>query len=131
MKFSDQMCNGVCVIRLQGENLDACACRVLEDTLLPKIPSDAPILIDVDDVQFADSAGLGLIRLIAREAQDFGFGLACVSRRLGKCLDRLPRSRQPHAWPSVTEGVNDIRRHALAKSRSPDGADVGQTKVGR
>lgn len=93
--------DGIRVLTLGVENLDAATCSRVREDLLKKIQGGESVILDAQFVQFADSSGLGLLRTLTNHVGPTRFALANVSSRLRRCLERLPADRIPRTIDNI------------------------------
>ncbi len=84
MKFSLESENGVDIIKLDEERLDTRISPDLKAQLLVHIQKGKKVLLDLENVQYADSSGLGAVLLGYRQARDLGarFALCNLQKRV-------------------------------------------------
>jgi anti-sigma B factor antagonist len=78
MNYSLEEIDGVNVLRLADERLDTKIAPDLKAQLLVLIGDGKKVLLNLENVQYADSSGLGAILLGYRQARDLG-GIFAVS----------------------------------------------------
>ena len=83
------------IVRLNIENLDGGVCTRLLGELSAQISSTCQLVLDTQQVQFADSSGLGLIRTLERMVPAKKLVLRNVGHRLFRCLQRIPEDKIP------------------------------------
>jgi anti-sigma B factor antagonist len=76
MKFKVDQKENVKIVRLNEERLDTKVAPELKTQLLMLIIAESKTLIDLSQVQYADSSGLGALLLGVRQARDIGASLA-------------------------------------------------------
>lgn len=69
--------SSVMVIGLDGD-LDSSSARTLQEEILPSLPADQRILLDLTNVPFVSSAGLRAMLLVYRQAQCVNSTVALV-----------------------------------------------------
>lgn len=89
------------VVWVAGPNLDAAAVAVLRAEFLPTVELERPLLLCVEQVEFADSIGMSFFRRLRSVAGDDNFALAGVNDRLTYCFNRFPSA----AWPNTYESL--------------------------
>ncbi len=84
MNFFLEEVDGVKIIRLKEERLDTTIAPDLKAQLLVLIAEGKKVLLNLEDVQYADSSGLGAILLGFRQARDGGgdFAICNVQKRV-------------------------------------------------
>ena len=93
MEHTVEVRNGVAVVSVSGD-IDVSHTLVLREALATSMEAEAPrLVIDLSDVDFVDSAGIGL--------------LVTAHRRAAQTGGRL-----------VLTGVNDVVAHVLALTRT-------------
>jgi len=89
MNFFLEEVDGVKIIRIKEERLDTNVAPDLKAQLLVLIGEGKKVLLDLSDVQYADSSGLGAILLGFRHARDNGgdFAICEVQKRVQSLID--------------------------------------------
>jgi len=84
MNFFLEEVDGVKVIRVKEERLDTNIAPDLKAQLLVLISEGNKVLLDMKEVQYADSSGLGAILLGFRQARDTGgeFAVCGIQKRV-------------------------------------------------
>ena len=84
MNFILEEVNGVKIIRIKEERLDTTVAPDLKAQLLVLINEGKTVLLNLEDVQYADSSGLGAILLGFRQARDSGgdFAICSIQKRV-------------------------------------------------
>ena len=84
MNFFLEEVDGVKIIRLKEERLDTSIAPDLKAQLLVLINDGKKVLLNLEDVEYADSSGLGAILLGFRQARDAGgeFAICGVQKRV-------------------------------------------------
>lgn len=84
MNFFLEEVDGVKIVRLKEERLDTAIAPDLKTQLLVLIAQDKKVLLNLEDVDYADSSGLGAILLGFRQARDVGadFAICGVQKRV-------------------------------------------------
>ena len=87
MIISEKICNNITTINLLG-TLDASTAPTLKNFKSSAAPA-RPIVINMSDVDFLDSSGLGAIVGMAREKRDQGgeILLACLNNKVRKVFE--------------------------------------------
>ncbi|MFO0875799.1 MAG: STAS domain-containing protein [Gemmataceae bacterium] len=114
------------ILQLDGESLDAAAARALREPLLAEAES-GPVILDLGAVQFADTAGLGLLCAMGAGAFPRQVILIGVSPRLSQCFRRIPADRLPMQLSSRVEALAALhqRSHCTPQAKAP--AEVAQS----
>ena len=76
--------DGIKVIRIKESRLDTTVAPDLKAQLLVLIGEGKKVLLDMKEVQYADSSGLGAILLGFRQARDIGgeFAVCTIQKRV-------------------------------------------------
>ena len=84
MNFLLEDVDGIKIIRIKEERLDTSIAPDLKAQLLVLINEGKTVLLNLEDVQYADSSGLGAILLGFRQARDAGgdFAICGVQKRV-------------------------------------------------
>ena len=84
MNFFLEEVSGIKIIKLKEERLDTTIAPDLKAQLLVLIAEGKKVLMNLEEVQYADSSGLGAILLGFRQARDGGglFALCNVQKRV-------------------------------------------------
>jgi len=77
MQIHEYKIDSLLVIRLTGD-LDGRSAPVAQEQILPSLPADEKILLDLTGVPFVSSAGLRTMLLIYRQAQIMNSSVALV-----------------------------------------------------
>jgi len=87
MIISEKICNSITVIAIQGM-LDASSARQLKN-YSSAAPSSDTIIIDLSEVDFLDSSGLGALVGMARKQNEAGGNvtLACMNDKVRKVFE--------------------------------------------
>ena len=87
MDISKRIIDSVTVISLVG-SLDSRSAPAVQETILPSLPEDGRVLLDLGEVTFVSSAGLRTMLLIYRQAQcvDTTVALVGLSDQLREVL---------------------------------------------
>lgn len=84
--------NGVLVLELREDNLDATNLREFKDTAMSLIQDQQRVVLDMAGVQFVDSAGLGALISLLRQLNSLNGDLAlCEMSRTVRALFELMR----------------------------------------
>lgn len=97
--------NGITLLMINSSFLDAATCDRIGSALQGRVRKCQRVVLDLRQVQFADSAGLGLLLRLKRETGKHRFCLVHVSRRLKRCLQRIPAERLPRIFKSINEAL--------------------------
>lgn len=95
------------VITFQSPNLDQQARNLVETELVELARKGQPVVLDMRNVEFADSAGLRMIQTILKQNNNQICSLVNVGPRLERCLNRLPESRRPAKSPKMLDKTVD------------------------
>jgi len=87
MDFTTETVNGVTVVTLQGETLDASNAKALKTDLVPVLAPGAKLVFDMKGVRFVDSSGLGALLSCLRQVHSSGGDLKLCE--LGKAVRAL------------------------------------------
>ncbi|MBN1465139.1 STAS domain-containing protein [candidate division KSB1 bacterium] len=84
MNFFLEEVDGIKIIRIKEDRLDTNIAPDLKAQLLVLIGEGKSVLLNLEDVQYADSSGLGAILLGFRQARDAGgqFAICNVQKRV-------------------------------------------------
>lgn len=84
MNYSLNEINGVDVLRIDEERLDTKIAPDLKAQLLVLIGEGKKVLLNLENVQYADSSGLGAVLLGYRQARDLGgsFAVSNLQKRV-------------------------------------------------
>ena len=84
MNFFLEEVDGVKIVRLKEERLDTAVAPDLKAQLLVLITEDKKVVLNLEDVDYADSSGLGAILLGFRQARDVDaeFAICGVQKRV-------------------------------------------------
>ncbi len=87
MNIKETICNNITTINLSG-TLDASTAPTLRNFKYATAPGN-PIVINMSDLDFLDSSGLGAIVGMAREKRDQGGDvlLACLNNKVRKVFE--------------------------------------------
>jgi len=61
MKLTREVCNGVAVVTLHENVLDASLIGDFKDVILPILQKESQVVFDMNQIQFVDSSGVGAI----------------------------------------------------------------------
>jgi len=84
MNFYLEEVDGIKIIRVKEDRLDTSVAPDLKAQLLVLINEGKTVLLNLEDVQYADSSGLGAILLGFRQARDSGgdFAICGIQKRV-------------------------------------------------
>jgi len=101
MQIHEYKIDSLLVIRLTGD-LDGRSAPVAQEQILPSLPADEKILLDLTGVPFVSSAGLRTMLLIYRQAQIMNSSVALVglSARV-----HVPAGGPEDGAPSLSPGA--------------------------
>lgn len=107
MNYSTRHESGVTVVDLEGD-VDVSGAPELRDLIAGLIAGPtARILLDLSDVAFIDSSGVGILVTAHRKATESGaqFGLASPSGTVARVFELTRTNRLLQIFPTVEEGV--------------------------
>ncbi len=112
MNFFLEEVNGVKVIRLKDERLDTNIAPDLKAQLLVLINDGKRVLLNLEDVQYADSSGLGAILLGFRQARDGGgeFAICSVQKRVQSMIEIAQLSNVITIYDTQSEALEDMQK---------------------
>jgi anti-sigma B factor antagonist len=87
MDFITETVQGVTVVTLQGETLDASNAKALKTDLVPVLAPGAKLVFDMKGVRFVDSSGLGALLSCLRQVHSSGGDLKLCE--MGKAVRAL------------------------------------------
>lgn len=103
VEITTHLIGKIAVITPRVPNLDAAISRVLLDQIRQR-PACRGVVLDLSIIQFADSAGLGLLCRLHRE---LGSSLVIViSNRLAPGLQKLPANRLPNCVNALHQALD-------------------------
>jgi len=107
MNFFLEEVDGVKIIRLKEERLDTNVAPDLKTQLLVLISGGKKVLLDISDVQYADSSGLGAILLGFRQARDNkgDFAICGVQKRVDSMIEIAQLKNIITAFPNQEEAL--------------------------
>ncbi|MBA2560863.1 MAG: STAS domain-containing protein [Propionibacteriales bacterium] len=117
MKSSVDVCEGVTVVTVSGD-LDVSDALSLRETLgQAQGDSARPVLLDLAEVGFIDSAGIGLLVSAHRRAAGGGgqFALAALTPTVARVLELTRTDRMLTVLPTVEAGVRALRPAGVAE----------------
>jgi anti-sigma B factor antagonist len=92
MDFITETVQGVTVVTLQGETLDASNAKALKTDLVPVLAPGAKLVFDMTGVRFVDSSGLGALLSCLRQVHSSGGDLKlCGMAKAVRALFELVR----------------------------------------
>lgn len=106
MMYREDDCEGVRVLRLETENFDAATTRRLRSQWLPTLNRGDAVVLDCNQVEFVDSAALGLIMEVQALVGAHRLSLSHVGYRLSLCLTRLPEEFRPSEFETTQLAVD-------------------------
>lgn len=86
------------VVWLEGDRLDAAAVGILRRDLVPTVEPGNELRMQVRNVLFADSSGLGLLMELRSRVGRDKFGIVEMNDRLMRCLQRIPHECRPQVF---------------------------------
>lgn len=105
MRTKEETIQGTRVVWLEGDRLDAASVELLRQTLLPTVESGSELRMQVRNVLFADSSGLGLLMELRARAGRDRFGIIEMNDRLMRCLQRIPIECRPQVFDANLQFV--------------------------
>ena len=105
MRTKEETIQGTRVVWLEGDRLDAASVELLRQTLLPTVESGSELRMQVRNVLFADSSGLGLLMELRARAGRDRFGIIEMNDRLMRCLQRIPLECRPQVFDANLQFV--------------------------
>lgn len=92
MDFITEIVEGITIVTLQGETLDASNAKALRAQLAPVLAPGAKLVFDLTDVRFVDSSGLGVLLSCLRRVHSSGGDLKlCGMAKAVRALFELVR----------------------------------------
>jgi anti-sigma B factor antagonist len=110
MNFFLEEVDGVKIIKLKEERLDTSIAPDLKAQLLVLIADGKKVLMNLEDVQYADSSGLGAILLGFRQARDGGglFALCNVQKRVQSMINIAQLTNVITIYQDQLEAVTEM-----------------------
>ena len=110
MKLEDSKRGGALVIKLLGDRLDAAAAPEFKETVSNRIDAgEDTILLDLSDVDFIDSSGLGALVSVLKRMSPTGQLVVCGLRDAAFNMFRLTRMDKVFPiFPSQDEALNAL-----------------------
>ncbi len=105
-----QNVGGVVVVDVEGD-IDVSNTLVLRDALASAMgDGSARVMLDLSDVEFVDSAGVGLLVTAHRRAQQGrgAFAVASLTPTVARVLELTRTDRVLTVLPSVAEGIDAL-----------------------
>jgi anti-sigma B factor antagonist len=132
MQIRESVVDSMLVIRLNGD-LDSRSAPVAQEQILPSLPADERILLDLTGVPFVSSAGLRTMLLIYRQAQIMNSSVALVglSQELRDVLTATGFLEFFVVADTLTEAVGLLRDSELPNAEPPRAGVVSTAEVGR
>ena len=110
MKSDANGLSQIIVVAVGSMNLDASTSRRLRSDIAIRVEKGHRVIVDMTDVQFADSSGISLLTSFAVDASEVP---SCVivhcSRRLEVILQRIPRERLPMKFQTLEKAIDAFR----------------------
>ncbi len=92
MDFTTESVQGVTLVTLQGETLDASNAKAFRSALAPVLAPGAKLVFDLKGVRFVDSSGLGTLLSCLRQVHGSGGDLKlCDMAKAVRALFELVR----------------------------------------
>ena len=112
MKFFLEEVEGIKIIRVKEERLDTSIAPDLKAQLLVLINEGKTVLLDLQDVQYADSSGLGAILLGFRQARDAGgdFAICGVQKRVETMISIAQLTNVIQIYKDKTEALAQMKK---------------------
>jgi anti-sigma B factor antagonist len=109
--------DSITVISLRGD-LDSRSAHMVQEQVLPSLPADERILLDLSEVKFLSSAGLRAMLLVYRQAQCVNSSVALVglTKELQAVLSATGFLRFFICVDDVHKGVAMLRADKLKRS---------------
>lgn len=122
MEFSHEESDGVLIVNLEGENLDASEAPRFKEKIIDCITSckNPRVVFNLDKLQFIDSSGLGSLLSILRfvNSQHGDLKLACMANPVRTMFQIVRMHRLFEIYPSPQE--------AAASFRLPSHAEIAE-----
>lgn len=112
MRTRTEILDGATVVHVEGD-VDVSSTLALRDTLAAVVgDGSARVVLDLAEVAFIDSAGIGLLVTAHRRAQaaDGVFVLAALTPTVARVLELTRTDRLLRVVPSVEQGVVAVHR---------------------
>lgn len=92
MAYETKIEDGVAVIKLSGDKLNAANSKAFRDALLPAVSQGGKIVLDLQSLTFMDSSGVGALLACLRHVNEQGGDLKlCGVQKPVKVLFQLVR----------------------------------------
>lgn len=111
MEYAVEEREGVAVLAPRGE-IDVSQALVFRDALGTLLDgANSRVLVDLREVRFIDSSGVGILVTAHRKALEVGgaFGLAGPGESVRRTLQLTRTDRLLKVYPSVDDGVEALR----------------------
>jgi anti-anti-sigma factor len=119
MEFSQEESDGVLVINLDGENLDASEAPHFKERIIDCITNckNPRVVFNLDKLQFIDSSGLGALLSILRfvNSQNGDLRLACMANPVRTMFQIVRMHRLFEIYPTPQEAVASFRLPSRAE----------------
>jgi len=111
MNFFLEEVDGVKIIKLKEERLDSHVAPDLKAQLLVLIDSGKRVLLDLTDVQYADSSGLGAILLGFRQARDNEgtFAVCGLQKRVQSLIEIAQLNNVIQSYDTQEDAVSSMK----------------------
>ena len=129
MRTKEETIQGTRVVWLEGDRLDAASVELLRQTLLPTVESGSELRMQVRNVLFADSSGLGLLMELRARAGRDRFGIIEMNDRLMRCLQRIPLECRPQVFDANLQFVPAPWDEPMDLETEPDEGEATETEA--
>jgi anti-sigma B factor antagonist len=112
MELSAEAVDGVTVVRVQADFLDANNSRAFKDKVLELLDHSSPrVLLDLGQVQFIDSTGCGALLACLRRLSESGgdLKLCCITSPVRALFDLVRMSRILEIHKTRAEALQSFR----------------------
>jgi len=95
MDLSLEITDHIAVVRVPGHNLEAGNAQAFKDAMAPVIQTHHRIVLDMSQLQFIDSSGLGAILSCLKQlhARNGALRVCCVSKPIQSLFDLVRMNR--------------------------------------
>ena len=129
MRTKEETIQGTRVVWLEGDRLDAASVELLRQTLLPTVESGSELRMQVRNILFADSSGLGLLMELRARAGRDRFGIIEMNDRLMRCLQRIPLECRPQVFDANLQFVPAPWDEPMDLETEPDEGEAIETEA--
>lgn len=121
MKLEITQEQGVFILRPEGPNLDATLSGRLRQEITSVLDEDGCLVLDLSQVQFADSSGLSVLCDMQRRAGENRIAVVGVGGRLASIFSRIPGGQLPHGAAQIEDaiGILTADRRAERTAKKP------------